>query len=106
MEAGLVDAVDLIALVWVPAGADHARWKSTRVRVNDGPHDVGGWLNRGEVAELVSLSIHVETNVLGNGLGVGWGTWTLAVDAVVDGLKFVRNTVADVHILNREQKHG
>ena len=99
-ESGLVDTVDLVALVGVPPGANHAGRERARVRVDDLSHDVRGGFNRGKAAKLVCLHVDVVADHFGDGLRVGRRARPLTVDSVVDRLKFVGNTIADVHILH------
>ena len=69
-EPGLVYAVDLIALVWVPARADHASWEPAGVLVDDLAHNISRWLNGREAAQLGGLDFDSVAHLLGDCLGV------------------------------------
>jgi hypothetical protein len=89
----------LIALVGVPAGANHTCRKSTSVVVDDFTHNCSSRLNWGQSSQLLRLVVNVVPDILGNAAGVRWGAWSLAVDSVVDGLQLVWASVSDVHRL-------
>ena len=74
-EASLVNAVDLKALVWVPAWADHASWKPASVLVDDLAHNVSCWLDGREAAQLGGLDIDNVANLLCDCLSVRGCSW-------------------------------
>lgn len=63
LEAGLVNGVDLEALVRVPSRADHRCWEGPSVVVNNFSHNGGGRLNGREVAQLVGLNVDVVSHI-------------------------------------------
>lgn len=96
LEAGLVDLVDLVALIRVPAGANHAGGQVIAIVEDDLTHDAGGGLDGREAAELLGLDLEVVADHARNHGGVRTGAGTLAVDALVDGLELVGAIVSDV----------
>ena len=101
-----VDLVDLIALVGVPATADHGSWEAILVGVDYFTHHCRCWLNRWQISELWSLDIHVIANIASNGTSVRWSTRALAVDALVDRLQLVWDTITDIHVLRTKKNQS
>jgi hypothetical protein len=87
-EAGLVDVVDLVALVRVPPGHAYVRGQA-RVVVDDGLDDCAGRLDGRKVSQLDRLSVHIIPQVSANGTRVGGRARPLGVDAIVDGFQLV-----------------
>ena len=99
LESGLVDCVDLVSFVWVPARANEGSTQGVPVVENDFPHYGGSWLHWWEVAKLSSLNINVVSHVLANSACVGGGSWSLSVNSLVNWLKFVWAFVSNEHRL-------
>jgi hypothetical protein len=94
-----VNLVNLVALVGVPSTADHGSREGVLIGIDDLPHHGSSWLNRGKITQLWGLDVHVVAYIASNGTGVRWGTRTLAVDALMNGLELVRDTVTYIHVL-------
>ena len=70
----MVDGIDLIALIWIPAGADQGSAQRVPVAENNLSHDASGRLNWWEVAQLSGLDVDVVANVFADGACVRRGS--------------------------------
>ena len=70
-ESCLINTVDLVAFVWVPARADHTGTETASIAVDDFAHDSSCRLDGWETLEILSLHVDVVSHVLCDSLSVG-----------------------------------
>jgi hypothetical protein len=98
-EPCLVDGIDLIALIWIPTGADEWSTQGVPVAENNFSHDACGRLNWWQVAQLSTLNVEVVANVFADGARVGRSTWSLSVNSLVKWFQFIGTFIAHKHRL-------
>ena len=94
-----IDLVNLVALVRIPSAANHGCGEGVLVWVDDLSHHSGSRFYRRKSTELWGLNVHVVANIAGDSARVRWSSRPLTIDALVDGLKLIWNTISYVHVL-------
>ena len=98
--SSLIDQVDLVAVLRVPARADDGCAQMVPVIEDDLSHHGSGRLHWWEITQLGGLHVHVVPHILADGRGVRRGSWSLAVDSLVNWLKLIWTFIANEHALN------
>jgi hypothetical protein len=94
-----VDLIDLVAFIGVPSGTDHSCRKWVLICVDNFTHHSCCGFDGRQTTQLRGLDVHVVADISSDSAGVRGRTWSLAVDALVNRLQLIWNSVTNIHIL-------
>lgn len=99
LKTSLVNRIDLISFIWIPTWTNHTCGQWISISKDDFSHDICSRFHRWEIAELSGLYIYIISNIPRNHTCVWWGSWSLAVNSLMNWFQFIWTFISNEHIL-------